>query len=149
MKKLKPFLLPGLCLLTLSITSCGENKNSPQNNQSAQIAENAVVSGKIVSPKNKVGKSIVAILSDQEEGKTLCTGSIIGTNTILTAAHCVENNPKNMQIIFGVDLLKVLGCHLLLGISADNVYKGSYPLSGLHPPDKQDKPATLVTSHRS
>lgn len=104
MKKLN-FLLMS-CLSILLLASCGENKKIATSNEEINVNGGAIVGGKIVSPKNKITSSIVAIVSKQEGGESLCTGSIIDTNTILTAAHCVDHVPSDMKIIFGVDIHK-------------------------------------------
>jgi V8-like Glu-specific endopeptidase len=60
-----------------------------------------------VTSKNKIGQSIVAIISSKDESsEALCTGSIIGKNSILTAAHCVDHDPANINIVFGIDIHK-------------------------------------------
>jgi secreted trypsin-like serine protease len=66
-----------------------------------------VVHGKNVTSKNKIAQSIVAIISSKDESsEALCTGSIIGKNSILTAAHCVDQDPANINIVFGIDIHK-------------------------------------------
>ena len=101
--------LPSFLALTLLLTACQENKNTPLGlkNHLGTVHEAAIVNGKNISPKNKIGHSIVAIISSQEGGQALCTGSIISENTILTAAHCVDNEPQDLHLIFGNDIKKV------------------------------------------
>ena len=110
MTNLKSYLLPSLLLITISVTSCGENKHPLEKDLGVQVSSSSVVNGKNVSPKNKIGRSIVGLVLEKEEGQALCTGSIIGRNTILTAAHCVDgvghNNMQKMQIVFGIDIHK-------------------------------------------
>lgn len=104
MKKLN-FLLMS-CLSILFLASCGESKKNLNAKEEINVQGGAIVGGKSLSPKNKMASSIVAIVSKEEGGESLCTGSIIDSNTILTAAHCVDHAPKEMKIIFGVDIHK-------------------------------------------
>lgn len=45
--------------------------------------------------------SIVALFNIEDS--SLCTGSIIDPNYIITAAHCLARDPRNMVVLFGVD----------------------------------------------
>ena len=47
-----------------------------------------------------LAKSVVALVAQREDGQALCTGTILSEDTILTAAHCVDENPERMLVVF-------------------------------------------------
>jgi secreted trypsin-like serine protease len=94
------------CFSILLLTSCGEVKKNQNFNNKINVEGGAVVGGKNTNSKNPLAKTIVAIVSKQENGEALCTGSIIDSHVILTAAHCVEHESREIKIIFGVDIHK-------------------------------------------
>lgn len=64
----------------------------------------SIIGGVLVKPRDPIASSTVALISLQDKGMSLCSGSIIDTDLILTAAHCVGPNPARMLVIFGHDL---------------------------------------------
>ncbi len=62
-----------------------------------------IIGGRKVSEKNKISKTTVSLLN--KDDNSICTGSIIAKNIIITAAHCVDgSNPRAMLVSFGVSL---------------------------------------------
>lgn len=78
-------------------------------NQEQNLANNlnGIVHGELVPEKAEISYGIVGIY-DAQEG-FICTGSLISPNHVLTAAHCIGSSPSKMQIIFNVNLDKVIG----------------------------------------
>jgi secreted trypsin-like serine protease len=101
----KTFLFPQLLLLSFMLASCGAQKHSDVV-EDGDFETGDIVNGKSVSAKNVLGHSVVALVSENEKGESLCTGSLISSGVVLTAAHCVEHNPKSMKIIFALDVHK-------------------------------------------
>ena len=101
MKKLNHLLSGVIVLSALTIVSCGAKKEILQN---AGLTSSDIVNGKTVSKKNENSHSIVAIIADKDDGQALCTGTIVSPEVILTAAHCVDESPKKLHIVFGVDV---------------------------------------------
>ena len=69
------------------------------------LASALIINGKIVSADNVVAKSVVNLLKQDENGiwYSICTGSIIDKNTIITAAHCVfEFKPETILVNFSI-----------------------------------------------
>ena len=52
------------------------------------------------SPAPELAKNLVMVLTRQGSGAGFCTASVLASNVILTAAHCVTSLP-NMRVHFG------------------------------------------------
>lgn len=63
-----------------------------------------IIGGVLVPRLDPIARSTVALISLREKGMSLCTGSIIDTDLVLTAAHCVGPSPSRMRVVFGGDL---------------------------------------------
>ena len=88
----------GSLILALSLTTaCANHAQGPLENASS--TEN-IVHGKNVKTAEGVAQSIVALVSQMEKGQALCTGTILANDIILTAAHCVDENPDRLVIVF-------------------------------------------------
>lgn len=77
---------------------------TPSTKDVANIDGFKIVDGQIVAKDDVLAKSVVMITLDSEEGGTyVCTGTLISTNLILTADHCLSDQIQNMGITFGVN----------------------------------------------
>jgi secreted trypsin-like serine protease len=63
-----------------------------------------IVGGVTVAPSDVIASTTVAIVSQTSEGTALCTGSILDTDLIVTAGHCVGPSPSQMLVVFRKDL---------------------------------------------
>jgi hypothetical protein len=102
-KKLNNLKLGFMILSTLMLGACGASK---ANHGSRELEVSDIVNGKSVTKKNGKSHSIVAIIAEKNEGQSLCTGTIIAQNIVLTAAHCVDGAPKKLHIIFSLNIQK-------------------------------------------
>lgn len=92
--KLNKWLLAGN-LLSITLTACAPNAN---NISEVQPAGDGIVGGIDVKAGDKIHESVVAVY-DTLEGQ-LCTGSLLPNNLVLTAAHCIGQDPEAMIIFF-------------------------------------------------
>ncbi|AZZ38364.1 serine protease [Bdellovibrio sp. qaytius] len=81
--------------------------NAIQQQNISPKTQSKIIGGEDVPDKAGLSYSIVGIYDTEESA--ICTGSLIGPNLVLTAAHCINANPSKMKIIFNVDLDKVIG----------------------------------------
>jgi hypothetical protein len=89
-----------LFLAASCLAACSEN---PDDNSSASMGESGsgIVHGRSVGGRGQIGKSVVALVAQTQAGQALCTGSIVSEDTILTAAHCVDHDPRELAVVFG------------------------------------------------
>ena len=95
-----------LILSTLILGACGAKKDT---GNSDELESSDIVNGKTVTNKNGNAHSLVAIIAQKNGGQSLCTGTIVAPEVILTAAHCVDETPQKLQIVFDVNLQKKTG----------------------------------------
>jgi hypothetical protein len=93
-----------LALSALTMAGCGRDPNLRGTRLDRQDA--GIVAGRDVKPSESVGNSVVALVARLSHGESLCTGSIIAKDTVLTAAHCVDEQAKQLVIVFSRDARK-------------------------------------------
>ena len=67
-----------------------------------------IIGGNVVAEGAPIASSIVAIMD--KDLNSVCTGSIIAENFIVTAAHCA-NDPRHLKVVFGNDMDLYLTAH--------------------------------------
>lgn len=92
------------------ISSCAPTRQPASDNSLAHAgaldSSSEIIGGTPVQKDAVISKSIVAIYDAAK--RTMCTGSLIAENVVLSAAHCVGKNPKSMIIIFSVNTDEVM-----------------------------------------
>lgn len=97
-------------LLSLSLAACG-----PELLERAPVAErtDAIVGGMLAPQDTNVFQ---LIMTEQNGQMGICTATLIGSRTLLTAAHCIDgarsvlahNAPSDTQIQFGLNTYRAL-----------------------------------------
>jgi secreted trypsin-like serine protease len=67
-------------------------------------ATEEIVGGSTVSSMDSISKHLAFIYSDRDY--SYCTGTIIGPNVVLTAAHCIKDPSETLSIGFGLDYVE-------------------------------------------
>ena len=80
-------------------TGCGKNQTSAH---SLKINKGFIINGAEVSENALINSSVVGIYNTRE--KSICTGSLIANNIVLTAAHCVTNKTQDLKVVFSIDI---------------------------------------------
>lgn len=85
-----------LCILLVLCVSCGKEGGA----SSGRVINANIVGGEKIKENNLYSRYTVGIYNHHLN--TICTGSIIEKDLILTAAHCVEKAPaKDIDVVFG------------------------------------------------
>lgn len=104
---MKNLLFGGAALL---LVACAQ-KNTPSMALSSEssLGSAQIVNGRTVAANDPIARSTVALVMQienpetGEQGGSLCTGTLVAPQVVLTAAHCVTNM-VNMAVIFSTTL---------------------------------------------
>lgn len=84
--------------LVLAITSC-----APKSSLSTKsLIDGSIINGSLVKEKDPLAESTVGIFNTKLN--YICTGTLIASNIVMTAAHCVPEKAEHTKIIFSVDV---------------------------------------------
>ena len=82
-----------------ALSACSpQNQNYEQNYIGSNSQNAQIIDGEEVHAEDIVKKHTVFIFDT--ETKFTCTGVVIASNIILTAAHCIKNDPEYYQVFF-------------------------------------------------
>ena len=93
-----------IAILSVTAFSCAPKKNQSEEPVSDAVTEessedNLIIGGHLVTKKSEIAATTVSLL-DTRQG-TLCTASILSDDVAVTAAHCIDGDPNDMQLSFG------------------------------------------------
>lgn len=91
--------------LLLALVSC--SPKSPV--EPTQTKLSSIMNGRAVISSDAVSKHVVAVYDTRVGG--LCTGTLIDTNIVITAAHCAPKKASHAKIIFATDVDYVMNSH--------------------------------------
>lgn len=94
-------------LLLLTLANCSfQTINKPIANKNPAFSF-GVIKGQNVVSNDAISKSTVGLFDTHSD--YICTGTFIGNNLILTAAHCVDRaDARDLRVIFNADMNDIL-----------------------------------------
>jgi len=81
----------------LFLFSCEKNE-SKMKFQSQKTVQNFIVNGKVITADKAPYNSVVGLYDS--DFHFACTGTLIASATVLTAAHCIEKNAQSLYVVF-------------------------------------------------
>lgn len=91
---------------TLLLACNPVNKQSRTISSTQQLEKNSnstgIVGGDVVAATDAIAHSTVQLMDIETSGR--CTGSLIGENLVITAAHCTQIDPRNIIVIFATQV---------------------------------------------
>ena len=88
-------LFVAACLATLS---CGGIEPEPLPLPPIEAHQSAIIGGQLTSDYPAVGILYTGDISNPQAGVSLCTATLVGKQTLLTAAHCISPGDKHTFI---------------------------------------------------
>lgn len=94
-------------ILLATLVACSESKEHEGPSIDTSRAK-SIVGGVEVLEDNPEAPYVVMIYGEKASGESyVCTGTFISDSTILTAKHCIVDDPKSMSLFFGLKPLEV------------------------------------------
>lgn len=88
----------GILLCFIALTSCAQ-KNASTSNKAIKAS---IISGTEVKSGDPIAASVVGVYNTKFN--SICTGSLIAPNVVMTAAHCAPERASHIKIIFSTNI---------------------------------------------
>ncbi|WP_413944176.1 S1 family peptidase [Bdellovibrio sp. HCB-162] len=94
----------GAVLSVSLLAGCSSSKDASAPNQCVPASQmDGIIGGVKVSATDLLAKKVVLLVMTSGDQGSICTGTPISKNVILTAAHCVKNADK-VTVVFHTDI---------------------------------------------
>lgn len=95
--------------ILLILAGCGPQKTKVvETLDFNSIYSDAILSGAELTLQNPITPHIVAVCESRGQNRCVrapCTAVLLANNFVVTAAHCVSDDPRNMSVLFGTNLI--------------------------------------------
>ena len=89
-------------LISLALATAACTGTDTFTDAKLQSADLSIINGAKVKGGDSFLLSTVAIVMDRGSGEErLCSGVLVGPQLVMTAGHCFDHNPKNIEVVFG------------------------------------------------
>ncbi|OYZ23411.1 MAG: hypothetical protein B7Y39_05130 [Bdellovibrio sp. 28-41-41] len=95
-------ILLGIALLTM--VACAPASKSNVGLEPEEASTTGIIGGKDVAANESPAQTSVVLYDPTV--KAVCTGSLLGNNLVLTAAHCLGKDPSKILVVFSTSLQK-------------------------------------------
>jgi secreted trypsin-like serine protease len=93
-----------ILLSALLIVACGPAPETGAALESSTDASSAIIGGSDVAATEAAAQT--SVLLYDTAAKAICTGSLLGNNIVLTAAHCLGRDPRKILVVFTTNISK-------------------------------------------
>ncbi|WP_413291048.1 S1 family peptidase [Bdellovibrio sp. HCB337] len=106
----------------LVLAACAKDANNTGSVTAQPASQVGVFGGDDVNPNDIVARTTVGLYNSRVG--FICTGSLYGSNMILTAGHCLEGAPQDLEVRFGVDMRAPLFVRAVIAGKRSPLYTG-------------------------
>lgn len=93
-----------LFILTTLLACSPATSTRDSDGLEASVSSHSIIGGQEVTPSESPAQTSVIIYNTT--AKAICTGSLLGNNIVLTAAHCLGQDPSKLVVVFTTNIQK-------------------------------------------